>query len=297
VPVTPGQGRGGMRRWRAPVGVALGTGLLALAAMQAWRWADGRSADAAWTQLRASAPVEVAPFEPAMVEALPEAARRYFLFAIAEGTPLRRVAELRMDGEIGLGDRAAPGYQPMRARQILAAPHGFVWRLDGAGRGLVRMSGSDGMAGPRSWTRFWLAWTAPVARMGGGEDHLRASFGRAVAEAVFWAPAAMLPGEDVVWEEGDAPDRARAVVTHGGLRQEVEIEVAEDGRLRSVVFPRWTDANPEREWRLQPFGGRLAAFRTFQGFTIPTEVEAGNMFGTPDYFPFFRARIVEARFF
>ncbi|WP_018952889.1 DUF6544 family protein [Thioalkalivibrio sulfidiphilus] len=267
-----------------------------LLAMQAWRLADLRASDAAWTQLQAEAPGPVELFDPAMVEGLPEAARRYFLYTIAPGTPLHPVSEIRMVGEIGLGDREAPAYQPMRARQILAPPHGFVWRLESAGSGALRMSGSDAMVGERSWTRFWLLGTLPVVRAGADANHLRASFGRVVAEAVFWAPATLLPRDGVQWEEGDAPGRARALLTHGSLTQSLEIEVAEDGQPLWVMIPRWSNANPEGKWRVQPFGGTLDGFKDFGGFALPTRVEGGNHFGTGDYFPFFRARVEDVRF-
>lgn len=265
-------------------------------AMQAWRLADERAADAAWTQLRAAGQSPPKVFDPAMVTGLPEAARRYFLYTIAPGTPLHTVSEIRMGGEIGLGDRESPAYQPMRARQILAPPHGFVWRLEAAGSGAMQMSGSDAMADERSWTRFWLFWTLPVVREGKDLNHMRSSFGRVVAEAVFWAPAALLPQNGVQWEDGEAPDRARAVVMHGALSQALEIAVAEDGRPLWVMIPRWSNANPEREWRFQPFGGTLDDFQTFGGFTLPTRIDGGNHFGTENYFPFFRARVEDVRF-
>lgn len=229
------------------LGVIVAVLLVLVLVMQAWRLADQRAADAAWAQLGAAAHTPPEVFDPAMVDELPEAARRYFLYTIAPGAPLHRVSEIRMEGEIGLGNQATPGYQPMQVRQVLAPPHGFVWVLERTGSGAMRMRGFDGMAGERSWTRFWLNWTLPVVRAGNDDNHLRSSFGRVVAEAVFWAPAALLPQYGVRWEEGDTPNQARAVVTHGALAQRLEIEIAEDGRLLWVMIPRWSNANPERE--------------------------------------------------
>lgn len=277
-------------------GLFLALVVVAIVAMQAWRLADNRATQKAWRWLQSQAPATVEAFDPAMVEGLPEAARRYFLFTIAPGAPLHRVSEIHMHGEIGLGNKEAPGYRPMRARQILAPPHGFIWHLERAGSGLMQMSGSDGMANGHSWTRFWLNGTLPVARAGGDNNHLRASFGRVAAEAAFWAPAALLPQHGVRWEETGEPNLARAFITHGALEQTIEIAVAENGRPRWVQFQRWSDANPEKQWRLQPFGGTLGDFQDFEGFTLPTSVEAGNHFGTGGYFPFFRVRVGEVRF-
>ncbi|WP_197038344.1 DUF6544 family protein [Billgrantia saliphila] len=211
------------------VATAVGLLLIAALAMQAWRLADNRAMDKAWAWLQSQAPATVETFDPAMVEGLPDAARRYFLYTIAPGTPLRVVSEIHMTGEIGLGSKEAQGYRPMRARQILAPPHGFIWRIR-AGAGIMQLSGSDGMANGRSWTRFWLNGTLPVARAGDDENHLRSSFGRVAGEASFWTPAALLPQHGVRWEETDEPNLARAVITHGTLEQSIEIAVAENGQ-------------------------------------------------------------------
>ena len=260
--------------------------LLALAGLAA---RDRRADRAEWARLAALQPAEPAVFAPEMIAGLPEPARRYFGFAIRPGTPLFRVAELDMEGKFALGDKDKPGYQPMVARQILAAPEGFVWAM--RTRGGLPVSGSDS----GRWTRFRILGLIPVARMGGNRDHARAAFGRYVAEAVFWTPAALLPGPGVVWEQVD-DDTARVTTRDGDLSQAVDVTVDADGRPLRVTFQRWTNANPDKEYRLQPFGGILSDFREVAGFRLPFRVEAGNMFGTPEYFPFFIAEITAIRF-
>lgn len=268
--------------------------LFAGMSLQMWRWSDKRRASGLWRDLARTARNSTAVFEPAMVNDLPVPAQRFFQFTIQPGAPLRTVAEIRMTGMIGLGDKNKPNYLPMRARQILAPPHGLVWDLD-AGRGLLRVTGSDGFDSKRSWTRFWLLKTLPVVRAGNDPDHARAAFGRVVAEAVFWAPAALLPQFGVNWEAvGD--NAARATVSFKGMTQTVDVSVAEDGRPTKVVIPRWSNANPEKRYRLQPFGGYLSAFQTFAGYTLPTRVEGGNFIDSEAYFPFYQAEVEALRF-
>ena len=264
----------------------LGLCILPLVVLRLW---DERAVRVEWARLAESQPPGVAVYDPAMVADLPEPAQRYFSFAIAPGTPLLTVAEIDMGGEFSLGTRDNPNYQPMEARQILAAPTGFVWKVRLPG--VVPVSGSD----TGSWTRFRVLGLIPVARMGGEPNHARAAYGRYVAEAVFWTPAALLPGPDVVWEAVDQ-DTARVTMSHNDLSQAVDIQVDAEGRPGTVQFMRWSDANPEREHRLQPFGGQLSDFREVQGFRIPFKVEAGNMFGTEQHFIFFRARVTKVRF-
>lgn len=262
--------------------------------LKLWHRADERSAAEAWTKLARRAPSAPMSFDPSMVNGLPEPARRYFLFTIAPGAPLRSVAEIATHGEIGLGTRDAPHYVRMRAKQILAPPHGLVWSVD-AGNRWMSISGSDGFDAERSWVRFWLMKTIPIVRAGGSRDHARAAFGRVVAEAAFWAPAALLPAAGATWE-GVSRDVARATVGYHGLVQTVDVTVAQDGRPTMVVIARWSDANPDRTYRLQPFGGYLSEFRNFDGYCLPTRVEGGNFIGTDDYFPFYKARVDRLRF-
>lgn len=263
--------------------------LLAVVALLLWRQADRRADRAEVARLLALQPATPALFDPAMVRDLPAPARRYFEHAIRPGTPLFTVAEIAMTGRFGLGDKADPGYLEMTATQVLA-PRGFVWSMRGR-RGAMAVSGSD----TGDWTRFWALGLLPVARSGGTGDHRRSAFGRSVSEAVFWTPAALLPGPGIVWEALD-DDTARVTVTRDGLRQSVDLTVDAKGRATQVRFDRWTNANPGKVWRLQPFGGILSDERDFHGFRLPGHVEAGNHFGTEAYFPFFITDVAGLRF-
>lgn len=263
--------------------------LLVVLGLATWRALDRHADDAAWERLIASQPSEPATFEPSMTDGLPEPARRYFRFTIAPGTPLRAAVEIDMNGEIGLGTKEAPGYRDMAARQILAPPHGLVWQVKTGA-----ISGSDGALPDASWTRFWMFGLIPLVRAS-GPDHHRSAFGRVVAEAAFWAPASLLPGESARWEPVDG-NSARAVVTAGGREQAVEVTVDESGAPIRVVIRRWSNANADGVYREQPFGGHLAEFREFGGYRLPTRIEGGNLIGTPDYFPFFKANVTAIRF-
>ncbi len=231
-----------------------------------------------------------ANFAPAMVADLPEIGQRYFANAIAPGTPLHEVARLEMEGSLILNGREFP----MRAEQILAPPHGFVWRAR-AGAGLLRFSGSDGYRnGHTSWTRFWLWGVLPVARIADTEDHARAAAARMVMETV-WAPAALLPQSAAVWSQTGA-DQAEVRFPKVSGAEPIHLTLDAAGRVLEMTTLRWSDANPDRTYRLQPFGGRTLAHATHQGFTIPTAMEIGNLYGTPEYAPFFRARLTRVEY-
>lgn len=269
------------------VALALIVLVATLAAAPAWRLFDVWLETRAWRRLAAAAPADPPKFDTSMVDNLPELVQRYFLFMIAPGARLSTVSEIIMSGELSMG--GPENYQPMQARQILAPPHGLLWRV-GVGRWPMRITGSDGLCGARSWTRFWLAHALPIVRVGDDADHRRSAFGRLIAEAVFWAPAALLPRYGATWEAVNA-DVARVTVRFEELSQSVDVAIAADGRPTKVVMQRWSNANSSQTYQLQPFGGHLSDFQEFDGYTLPTRVDGGNFIDTPDYFPFYKARV------
>ena len=264
--------------------------IAAVAILLVWRFRDHQADAAEMRRLISLQPTDPESFSISMVADLPEPARRYFKFTIAEGTLLSTVAKIEMTGQFSLGNKADPNYIAMTATQVLAPSEGFVWKMSG-GKGLMRMSGSDSA----HWTRFWLTGLFPVARFGGDPDHKRSAYGRYVAEASIWAPAALLPGPGIRWEALDN-NSARVIIHNDEFEQAVDVTVNEHGQPVEIQFQRWSNANPNKVHRLQPFGAFVSDFRDVGGFQLPFHVEAGNQFGTDGYFPFFIAEVREIQF-
>ena len=263
--------------------------LISAAALRFWRFLDTRTLTLTWENLVATSQTTTTQFDSSQIELLPAAARQFFNASIKEGTSLLTVAEIEMHGEFSLGNKDSPNYIPMKACQLLAPPYGFIWEVK-AGKGMMQFSGSDAAFPGGSWTRFWLFGILPIARVGGTPDHALSSYGRYISESVIWSPAALLPSDNVVWEEIDQ-NTAQVTVTHDEFVQTVEIVVDEEGHLTQVSFDRWSDANDAKRFKRQPFGGYLSEFKEFGGFLLPTRLEAGNYFGTDEYFPFFKASV------
>lgn len=264
--------------------------LIAVTGLFAWRKADHRREDQEMIRLLRTQPENPSVFDPDSVSELPEPAQRFFKFSIAPGTPLYTVARIQMAGQFSMGTKINPKYINIQATQVLASPTGFIWVMS-SGSGLTKISGSDS----QNWTRFWIGSILPVARLGRTIDHKRSAFGRYSAESVFWTPAAILPGSGIQWDEVDN-DTASVTINHDGLSQRVYVQVDANGAPTKVFFSRWTDANPDKEYQLQPFGGYLSQFRDIGGFRLPTHVEAGNFFDTDDYFPFFIVDVSKINF-
>ena len=126
----------------------------------------------------------------------------------------------------------------------------------------------------------------------GTADLARAALSRPALEAI-WAPASLLPQNGAVWAEA-GPNSARITFPTG--IEPILLVLDTDGSVLEVTTMRWSDANADKSFRLQPFGGTVEAEATIGGYTIPTQVKVGNHIGTDAYLPFFQARISEAVF-
>jgi hypothetical protein len=158
----------------------------------------------------------------------------------------------------------------------------------------MRLSGSDALVAGSAWTRFWLHSLIPVANTKSSPDLLRSAVFRSTMEGV-WVPASLLPQNGVVWEQA-GPDKARIRVQRVAPEIVLEMTLDPSGAVREIVGQRWSNANQEKVFRFQPFGGRIEADATFEGYTIPSKLSVGNHYGTNDYLPFFQAEISNARY-
>jgi hypothetical protein len=270
--------------------LAIVVALVATGAFAHWRYREAAAeAEAAMSSIAARAKPAGGTFDLAMVATLPEVARRYFAHAIAEGTPLSTTVELEMRGTFLLGDKGKYQTYEMKARQILAPPAEFVW-IPTMRSGFMQVSGSDALVGDAAWTRFWINGLLPVVNLSTSPDLRRSALSRSAMEAI-WAPASLLPEHGVTWQQ-TGPNTARLTFETG--IEPVDLTLDASGRVLEVVTMRWSDANAEKSFKLQPFGGTMEAEATFAGFTIPSLIRVGNHYGTDLYLPFFQAEITSA---
>jgi hypothetical protein len=113
-------------------------------------------------------------------------------------------------------------------------------------------------------------------------------------EAV-WVPASLLPQQGVKWEQ-IGPDTARVHIQSVSPALDLEITLGPTGSIKEIVGQRWSNANPEKIFRYQPFGGTVQEEGTFDGYTIPSVMSVGNNYGTDDYLPFFQAKLTRVKY-
>lgn len=223
------------------------------------------------------------------LEGLPAPARRYLLHSIEPDTPLAGSVRLAMHGEMRLARDGAR--LPMAAEQVIAPPHGFVWRAK-VGTWWLRIVGHDSYADGEA-SMAWKLWNVlPVVRAGGA-DVSRSAAGRMAIESIF-LPSSLLPRAGTSW----APvDDATARATIGDGRHTVDFTVRESGQLARATMLRWGNENPARAYREEAFGTfTVGEEKTFSGYTIPTRLSVGWRPGSDDAFEFFFAEIDQATY-
>ena len=225
-------------------------------------------------------------FSPEMIEDLPEPAKRYLLHSIEPGTPLPGHVVFFMKGEFLTSPTAKP--MPMTASQILSVPKGLIWKA-WMGSGLMKIAGYDYYSDGKGGQKFNLWGLIPFLKSS-GDDITRSAAGRVGGEA-FLMPSSLLPSGTVTWESIER-NSAKAIIAVGNERVEVTMTFDENGALRKVALPRWSNVNPEKEFRYMPFEGTgFSDEKNFGGITIPTRFQAGWHPEDGDFAPFFFAVI------
>jgi hypothetical protein len=269
----------------------IATGLLfaiALLMLLVFQGSNRRTVNQIWQSLASIRSNKV--FTPEMVAAQPEPVQRYFLHAIALGTPIATAVQLQMRGSFRLGQDKP--WMAMRATEIIS-PKGFVWQAT-MGQGLLQLRGADYSVDGMGRVQFSLAGLLPVVDAQ-GPDITRASIGRLAGELT-WLPAALLPQQGVSWRAID-DHTIEATQTIAGETVPLTLEIDSDGRLLRLSFPRWGDQTEDQHFAYIPFGSEVQREQTIGGYTIPAQVSAGWGFGTDRYVESFRAIFEQAQFF
>lgn len=243
--------------------------------------------DRVWHELEQPPHEEPAAyFSPEIVADLPEPVRRYFLHAIAPGTPLATSVTLTMSGSIKLQEE----WHSFRATELLAPFRGFIWRpVVPMKRVLLR--GADFYHNGGAGMRFFVHML-PVITVSGPQI-ARSALGRMVGEAG-WLPAALLPREGVSWKAIDK-EHIQATVSGNDETHTLTLTIDAEGRIRDMMFDRWS--NQEKGYI--PFGMLAGEERTWGGYTIPARLRVGWWYGSDRFATegeFFRCTIEEARF-
>lgn len=229
-------------------------------------------------------------FTPDMVADLDEPVQRYFLHAIAPGTPLAAYVELKMSGSFRL--QPDTDWLPMTASQIISSSPGFVWQAK-IGKGRMNFSGADYCSQGKGRMRFFLWGLMPLVNAQ-NKDIARSAAGRLGAEYI-WLPSALLPQHGVGWSAiADNLIQANFRIDNEPITLTLTIDT--DGKLLAFSLPRWGDKTDNGEWQYIPFGGEVKAEKTFGGYTVPAKTIAGYWFGTDRYSPFFQSTIEKAEF-
>ena len=252
------------------------------------RWRDSQEIENIWQSLESNATTEY--FRTEMVADMPEAARRYFLHAIAPGTPLASWVHLTMRGSFGNGEKEK--WMPMEAEEIINAQKGFVWKA-AVGKKFFPAVGADYYTQGVGKIAFSL-WGIVPCLHAKSPDVSRSALGRWVAELI-WLPSAWLCQNKIDWYEIDNNNFVASLTVDNEIAN-LTFTVDDKGKLQKISLYRWGNQTAGKIYQYLPFGGECEEESTFSGLTIPTKVNVGWGFGTDNYSEFFRAKVDQAIF-
>ena len=229
-------------------------------------------------------------FTQEMVAELDEPVQRYFLHAIAPGTPLATCVELEMSGSFQLKPESE--WLSMQASEMISTSPGFIWKAT-LGKGLGRLSGADYFNQGKGRMRFSFWGLIPLVDAQ-NDNITRSSSGRLAAEDI-WLPSALLPQNGVNWH-AIANNTIQANLKLYNEFITLTFTIDAEGKLLQISLMRWGDQTKNGNWQYILFGGEIQGEKTVGGYTIPAKMIAGWWFGQDQYWAFFQSTIEQAKF-
>jgi hypothetical protein len=282
-----------MNKSSLAVQVVAGASLSSLAGLWLVQQREKRRINHIWRSLEK--PVGQQRFAPDMVADLPEIAQRYFLHAIKPGTPIASSVYLTYTGYQQAGPSAKQ--YPSQGHDILITPgQGFVWK-EGYRAGPIRRNGVLTYAnkeGSVKWTYYNLIPDFVKSRH--NANSARGMLGRFITKYI-WTPFALLPQQGAVWELID-DEHAKVTVFVDGTPTTLTLHIDQQGRLLESVSLRWGAKTEDGSYAYFPYRITVAEEKTFQGYTIPSQVTAAWTHDDPNRQPplMFHYRITRAEF-
>ena len=212
-----------------------------------------------------STPASNRPFNPESLINFPDLARRYLEQAIAPGTLLASAVRLWMHGEMKVGKH----WHSFKAQEVICWDRGMIWQATTLMNNKPILGEDrivDGV-GTASWNTIQRS----------GEDITRSCVGRAQIEFTTWLPS-VLCNPDIIWTELNA-SQVQATFIALGEPAKLTLTVSNQGVLEQIKVDRWGSLEGEA-FHYGDFGGIAEDRDTFDGYTIPTRLRIGWLFGS-----------------
>ncbi len=222
---------------------------------------------------------------------LPSAVQKYFIHVLTPGARRASGVKVEMKGEIKLSPSS--DWIPFEAQQIIRGREGFVWKAQARVNPLMILSGADYYYQDKARLYFSLFNFIPVVNVS-SEAVAKSAQGRLLIESL-WIPSALLPGPGIYWSAIDS-NTIKTKVNLYGDTSALTLLLGKSGNLRAISMMRYQTVGKD-SLVLLPFGAFIDEEKQFEYYTIPIKLRVGWNFGTPQFDEFFRAEVLNARFF
>ncbi len=228
----------------------------------------------------------------ATLATLPPQLRLYLERSATTAALTTTAVEFALDGHLRVGENDdAEGWRPFSGTERIHLAEGFVFRAEVAARDSMSAQLFDyfiASATPRARVRVRAMKLLDIVNLH-DEDIERSSLGRAIGELAL-LPFALYPGKHVTFKTDEA-NRPVATLTLGGFHADATLYLRDDATLERVRVLRWFQGDGAA-WAERPFDLYIREHALFEGWLLPSRIEAGwAPAGEAPFEPFLRANL------